>query len=187
MGINNHNSNGYKKNKKIYDDTILDSKSITRNNEDEIEVVESNRQKFRNLPVIPSILSYIEKVGVGLPPRGKKKWNKRRAILLDEKKRENIAPPPPFASTGQHYIVSKWRKYIITRDPIKRFEVKEIKIKEDGDGFIMPEIALAGRSNVGKSTLLNALLYSNIPVEKLEEDNNYQYKYNEAYHNSKYN
>ena len=87
----------------------------------------SSRNLFRITPVIPSILSYIEKVGVGLRKRGKK-WNKiRRTMGLDDKKPENYTPPPPFASTGSFHFFApfslfpKCSKFVVTQVNLTSF------------------------------------------------------------------
>lgn len=146
-------------------DTPTDKEWIGADKYNEVDT-SSNRHIFRITPVIPSILTYIEKVGVGLPARGKNAAKRRRKTLVEDNPNENITPPPPFASTGQTHTVSKWRQYSVNRIPIKTLSMHELK----EDDSSIPEIALAGRSNVGKSTLLNALLYSNIPVDKIKQN-----------------
>ena len=215
----------------------------------------SNRALFKSTPVIPSILSYIEKVGVGMRPKrnklnrrkrrggvnnnipSKKATNRRSNDTLDEieefdyfvenesmhrmnqrrntnkihdnmgsltdKKRSKVSnktsthtnnrvetdaaseknnrgaywlPPPPFSSFTRGNSIggssttnkddnssSQDRK--IVRRPVKLLgSASSLSDSLPRDSKIS-EVAIAGRSNVGKSTLLNALLYGNIDTD----------------------
>ena len=215
----------------------------------------SNRALFKSTPVIPSILSYIEKVGVGMrPKRNKLNRRKRRGggnndiqstkkatsrssnDTLDEieefdyfvenesmhrmnqrrntnkihdnmgsmkdKKRSKISnkttsahtnrvetdaaseknrgaywlPPPPFSSFTRGNSIggssttnkddnssSQDRK--IVRRPVKLLGSASSLSDSLPRESKISEVAIAGRSNVGKSTLLNALLYGNIDTD----------------------
>mmetsp|Transcript_2907 Transcript_2907/g.6917 ORF Transcript_2907/g.6917 Transcript_2907/m.6917 type:complete len:596 (+) Transcript_2907:121-1908(+) len=194
---------------------------------------QSNRAAFLSTPVIPSILAYIEKIGVGIRPKksihklrhrkGVSKKDgphpstseKKNSQTLDEKEEltyfsgvekmhklfrqsnakekeskqgvrkrgssrgketvqstENVKgahwlPPPPFSS---HW---KDKSTVNTKDTIEGKEVIRQPVKLLGkagslkdplplESKGLSEVAVAGRSNVGKSTLLNALLYGNL-------------------------
>ena len=214
----------------------------------------SNRALFKSTPVIPSILSYIEKVGVGMRPKrnklnrrkrrgggnndiqSKKATNRSSNDTLDEieefdyfvenesihrmnqrrntnkihdnmgslkdKKRSKISnktsahtnnrvetdaaseknrgaywlPPPPFSSftrgnsiggssTTNKDVNSSSQDRQIVRRPVKLLgSASSLSDSLPRDSKIS-EVAIAGRSNVGKSTLLNALLYGNIDTD----------------------
>lgn len=206
----------------------------TRMHEEESEgEKQSNRAAFKAIPIIPSILRHIEKIGVGLRPKRPKHnrrkpsrrdkgsysgtldeheesdffaeheakhrlhWrDKQRGLRRDlnegkgngnnqrttqksdgstknetkENKGAYWLPPPPFSSfarndKGVDDNVDNGRRII--RRPVKllgRAGSLEDVLPRDSKG--LSEVAIAGRSNVGKSTLLNALLYGNVD-EKL--------------------
>ena len=210
--------------------------NILQEDKDDDEEKQSNRAAFKATPIIPSILAYIEKVGVGMRPK-RKKHNKRKRLLRGAKKvdgkrqsksngdtldeieeldyfaenelkhrvqrhnndqhdnksrvsqsfkksvtttnntdiSEGIRgaywlPPPPFSSSikgsssDDHDAIkndSLHGKKIIRR-PVKllgKAGSRNDTLPRDSKG--LAEVAIAGRSNVGKSTLLNALLYGN--------------------------
>lgn len=205
---------------------------------------QSNRAAFKATPVIPSILNYIEKIGVGLrrKPRQKRRkpssnkgggkggkhssgdtlneieesdyfaenekqhrvqWREKRTTAQGEKKggrgKQRITkksssshrdrsydkdkevssenrgaywlPPPPFSSFTKvdHTNASSPDgsslpdKRRIVRRPVKLLgkagSLNDDNLPRESKG--LSEVAIAGRSNVGKSTLLNALLYGN--------------------------
>jgi len=210
----------------------------------EDEKTQSNRAAFKATPVIPSILNYIEKIGVGLrrKPRQKRRksstkggggkggkhssgdtldeieeshyfaenekqhrvqWREKRNTGQGEKREgrgkqrltkksssshrdrgydkgkeissENRGaywlPPPPFSSFTKvdHSHASSpdgsslpGNRRIIRR-PVKLLgkagSLNDGNLPRESKG--LSEVAIAGRSNVGKSTLLNALLYGN--------------------------
>lgn len=209
------------------EDRRMLSTNIVHNEEDDKP---SNRAAFRATPVIPSILKYIERIGVGMRPRRPKharrksrtgsgikgggksdtldeideaeffaenqtqhrlqRLNKDRlssskggAIntrlitkkslgTIDQNKSEKQGaywlPPPPFSSTsvsvdgdGTSDDASLQGRRVI-RKPVKllgKAGSLDHVLPRESKG--LPEVAIAGRSNVGKSTLLNALLYGN--------------------------
>ena len=116
-------------------------------------ISKSQRQQFRDIPVDPSILSYISSVGVGIPPRRRKP--RRTNDVPDDSNASNPTSwkvPLPFGPNAS-------RVRIIA-------SVSAVHPQDENGGFPpihkeRPEIAFIGRSNVGKSTLLNTLLYAN--------------------------
>ncbi|CAJ1942228.1 unnamed protein product [Cylindrotheca closterium] len=216
----------------------------------------SNRSNFKEIPVNPSILSYIENIGIGIPKRipVKRRLNRLRKknsanrnysrrnskseFLTREEEAESLSPsirrlpsripPPPFAMPPQskprrndamieteskshrkkpidgkkntrgndknkkrnHSNNKSAKQTSNEQQPlqqpqqqpqqrsIRRYPVKCIASVGTAEesfptgSLKVPEVAIAGRSNVGKSTLLNALLYGNHPKASQEQDGN---------------
>lgn len=161
---------------------VLSSSRYFSSNDDESEEGMSSRKKFLSLPVHSSILQYIQTVGVGIPKRKSRarRVKERRADVMDEqqekeffdkdRRRRRITtnqtnvpasinqeqPPLPFGvpiTNGDGSTIRKKPVKVVRRvgSLSEKFPVNRS----------IPEIALAGRSNVGKSSLLNALLYGN--------------------------
>jgi GTP-binding protein len=147
----------------------------------------SNRQSFRSVPVEASVLQYIQKVGVGIPSRRKRKRNRpnrsdyKPYIVLPDvysNRTDPIPPPPPFGHNSRVRAVASLGSaadlapYLhVDEQPIQRSARGGGSSEGSRSGSrtrttsptsrVVAEVALAGRSNVGKSTLLNALLYGN--------------------------
>lgn len=179
----------------------------------------SNRAAFRSLPIIPSILAHIEKIGVGIRSKpsllrrrrlgantkGERQsasavlnateevefftkrerehnvvWRDRRGEKTQDgtgkKKRNSLKeskepaepigsywlPPPPFSTSVKSDAIETKINTKIIRRPVKFLgSAGSLKDKLPLESKGLSEIAIIGRSNVGKSTVLNALLYGN--------------------------
>jgi hypothetical protein len=151
----------------------------------------SNRSRFKALPVNPSILEHIRSIGVGIRPRKKrKKASKQKfrdgGVLSQADEREffsgkggerrsrskskrvgddkengvkvSIAmPPPPFSCQIIDDVDDVTEKgHRIKRLPVKVLGcVGSVEDEMPRSSKGLPEVAIVGRSNVGKSTLLN--------------------------------
>jgi hypothetical protein len=95
--------------------------------------ITSGRLQFKNVPVNPSILSYIQYVGVGIPKKSKRRPRRRQpGEVLSEKDEEDhfrqqipyqkpsIArrPPPPFVAPSSSKDTTETGQ-IIQRFPVK--------------------------------------------------------------------
>jgi GTP-binding protein len=199
-------------------ETRIFSTNTVRDEEEEKQM--SNRSIFRETPIIPSILSYIEKIGVGMrskrPTHARRKsrsgfggksetlgeiaeaeffaenktqhrlqrLNKDRDSISNvsrgqkatkksstnnqegsEKRGAYWLPPPPFSSSlrsDDDSLDDSFKGPCVIRRPVKLLgkagSLHHVLPRESKG---LSEVAIAGRSNVGKSTLLNALLYGN--------------------------
>ncbi|GKY93200.1 hypothetical protein MPSEU_000287800 [Mayamaea pseudoterrestris] len=131
--------------------------------------MESARQQFRNIPVDPKLLRHIQSIGVGVPTRRRplrrrtldkgrpQRQHRVGSSITDSSTVSDIKPtllraPPPFGAESQPVSI------IASMSSVE--DIQSVSSSKRSDGrAVVPEIALAGRSNVGKSTLLNNLLY----------------------------
>jgi GTP-binding protein len=165
----------------------------------------SKRQQFKQIPVHPSILQYIQSIGVGIPPRkqrrtvvqpGRRHRRRDETRLVEDprksknKDEDNIQdnkkfwmPPIPFGKRpgtapveiiGTVGVTYPEKRNDDGNDNNKNKNDDNQEDEQPNDTYDdmplptfprnesnTPEVALVGRSNVGKSTLLNALLYGN--------------------------
>lgn len=153
--------------------TVLDRRSVGRtllgsgrhlSHVSHEAVLEPGKRRLKDVPVNPGILRHIQAIGVGISPRRKKQQHTiraargaRRASKVAIDVPNEIVPrtrvPIPFGSESQPVTII---------GSVSSLETDQFPSPRRRDGTpAAPEIALAGRSNVGKSTLLNALLYGN--------------------------
>lgn len=151
--------------------------TFASSNSDDSLLMKSKRRQFKEIPVNPSILNYIETIGVGIPPRTRK-----RRPLLPSNSIVTTTAPLKHRSRGSAGAIASKKSSASARSspkiisppsatPPVPFDPNSLPVKAvwtvkslETDTFPLnpqgiPEVALAGRSNVGKSTLLNALLY----------------------------
>lgn len=136
--------------------------------------VMSATKEFKSLPVENSILRYIQSIGVGIPKRksrGRRATERRSDVLTPSqeqaffdrarRQRQSSVAKPGAIKISQALPPVPFR----VADDMKRKPVKvvarvgSLEDKFPSNDIGIPEIAIAGRSNVGKSSLLNALLY----------------------------
>lgn len=140
--LNRWQSSTLPKNSSTFRQCILSSFST-----DTAASAKSQRQQFKEIPVDPSILTYIQSVGVGIPPRRR---NHRRTDV--DVSNASWKVPLPFGPSARPVrIISS---VTAVNKEAEHWGFPPVKKER-------PEIALIGRSNVGKSTLLNTLLYAN--------------------------
>ena len=113
---------------------------------------QNSRRSFKKLP-LSSASSSLLQGETDLNDNNTNQHQQRSVMWL---------PPPPFSSSN---ITNEWI------DEIKRLPVKIIGSVGSAEDHMpkstkgLSEVAIIGRSNVGKSTLLNALLYGNQNVQ----------------------
>ncbi|KAG5192301.1 P-loop containing nucleoside triphosphate hydrolase protein [Tribonema minus] len=106
----------------------------------------SNRAAFRALPIDNKVLAYLDSRDLGreLPKRA----SKRKRVLI-EKGLHDLHSVTPESAALKTFDVPTWA----VKKVASAQSVEEIPPPSE-----LPEVAFVGRSNVGKSTLLNALL-----------------------------
>jgi GTP-binding protein len=164
--------------------------SVTSSDEPDV-IVKSKRQQFRDIPVNPSIFNYIRMIGIGIPSthskrsgelppmrRSRRRTPTAQAALEKDKSTFSASqwkPPPPFGNDSLPVQLIGSVETLLA-DNVHDDAAAESststkkKNKWPRNQRRTPEVALVGRSNVGKSTLLNALLYGNrgSPLKKGE-------------------
>jgi hypothetical protein len=86
----------------------------------------SVKSKFKETPVNPSILQYIERIGIGIPPKKKRRASRPGSHVLSQQEEQeqfqrirrlpSTSPPPPFAARSDEKTDSGKR---IERFPVK--------------------------------------------------------------------
>ncbi|CAN8253169.1 unnamed protein product [Cochlearia groenlandica] len=133
-------------NKRIDDDLVLDvgHKEKKKSDEEKIVGISKNAQ-FRAIQPSQSILSYVEENLLG-----------RRRLIELKKAGYNIELPFPLDNIPQSTSTERER----IEENVFRNKLEFVAAANVSSSFPppdVPEIAFAGRSNVGKSSLLNAL------------------------------
>lgn len=104
----------------------------------------SKRAQFRQTQPSTKILAYLDRLGIGFPSKSQRRKVKGRD---DYRKMEKLLPPFPF-DKGQ----KRAEKLFSASD------FRSIPLNFNAGKDSVPEVAIVGRSNVGKSTLMNSLL-----------------------------
>ena len=138
--------------------------------------VPSKRRQFKDVPVHPSILSYIRTIGVGKPNRHDAKRRERQGLVIPKKRhplqqrRKNRNSSSKEQASGKSNLTTSTTTTTTTTTPPVPFGPKARPVKiissvsqvqqqeQQNYGFPanyyrIPEVALVGRSNVGKSAL----------------------------------
>jgi GTP-binding protein len=85
---------------------------------------------------------------------------------IENTKKQNIKPPLPISVPSENSVVSvvkKAKKHYLFKNAVfvkTAVHPKDFPVLKGDSGALLPEIAVAGRSNVGKSSLLNHLFQS---------------------------
>ncbi|XP_023633564.1 uncharacterized protein LOC17877018 isoform X2 [Capsella rubella] len=132
-------------NKRIDDDVLLDDHRVT-NKKDAIKSVEmSKNAQFRAIQPSHSILSYVEENLLG-----------RRRLIELKRAGYNTELPAPLDNIPRSTSTERERiEESVFRNKLEFFAAANVSSSFPPPD--VPEIAFAGRSNVGKSSLLNAL------------------------------
>ncbi|CAH2069538.1 unnamed protein product [Thlaspi arvense] len=133
-------------NKRIDDDVVLDEGRMEKKkNGEEKSVGMSKNAQFRAIQPSQSILSYVEENLLG-----------RRRLIELKKAGYNIELPAPLDNIPQSTSTERERiEESVFRNKMEFFAAANVSSSFPPPD--VPEIAFAGRSNVGKSSLLNAL------------------------------
>ncbi|CAL9244075.1 unnamed protein product [Arabidopsis halleri] len=133
-------------NKRIDDDVVLDEGLRVKNKKDAMKSVEmSKNAQFRAIQPSHSILSYVEENLLG-----------RRRLIELKKAGYNTELPAPLDNIPQSTSTERERiEESVFRNKLEFFAAANVSSSFPPPD--VPEIAFAGRSNVGKSSLLNAL------------------------------
>jgi GTP-binding protein len=105
----------------------------------------SKRRQFKEINYHPSVLSYIQMIGVGIPARQSRRRDQDQMQQHRFRGKASTGLPEPFGPDSRPVKVVG--TISSPDDLLSHFNNK------------ISEVAIFGRSNVGKSTLLNALLY----------------------------
>ncbi|CAN6870713.1 unnamed protein product [Brassica oleracea] len=134
-------------NKRIDDDVVLDvsHKEKKKNDKEKKSVEMSQNAQFRAIQPSQSILSYVEENLLG-----------RRRLTELKKAGYNTELPAPLDNISQSTSTERERiEESLFRNKLEFFAAANVSSSFPPPD--VPEIAFAGRSNVGKSSLLNAL------------------------------
>ncbi|XP_010469274.1 PREDICTED: uncharacterized protein LOC104749365 [Camelina sativa] len=133
-------------NKRIDDDAVLDDVHGVKNKKDAVKSVEmSKNAQFRAIQPSHSILSYVEENLLG-----------RRRLIELNRAGYNTELPAPLDNIPQSTSTERERiEESVFRNKLEFFAAANVSSSFPPPD--VPEIAFAGRSNVGKSSLLNAL------------------------------
>uniref|UniRef100_A0A1J3I9H0 Putative GTP-binding protein EngB n=1 Tax=Noccaea caerulescens TaxID=107243 RepID=A0A1J3I9H0_NOCCA len=132
-------------NKRIDDDVVLDGRIEQKKNNEAKSVEMSKNAQFRAIQPSQSILSYVEENLLG-----------RRRLIELKKAGYNTELSAPLDNIPQSTSTDRERiEESIFRNKMEFFAAANVSSSFPPPD--VPEIAFAGRSNVGKSSLLNAL------------------------------
>ena len=119
-------------------------------------VISSSNEKFRQIQPDGKVLEHLDKLGIGFMP---KRLVKKAATSKERRSSQPVPIQEGDSKTKKNNNLSDMKPFPFDRGPrnVKNIDVASVyeEVKDYSDA---PEIAIVGRSNVGKSTLINALL-----------------------------